>query len=172
VGYNVSVDLVDEDMVLAAYQVLLSGQRTVQAIARKSLGDSSQHAFTIDGKLLGDLGELIACLEFSLEPLPTNTRGVDAKTEDGDLVEVKATAGEGVWLPGYSAGEGKPKYVVVVKFDATGRWSFPYHGELEALWDADKVVGGHKTSLFSLIRLAKIVKIVTEEKMLRLHPSS
>jgi len=84
--YNVTMDLVDENLVLTAYQVLLSGQRTVQAIARKSLGEASQHAFTIDGKLLGDLGELIACLEFGLEPLPTNTRGVDAKTRDGDLV--------------------------------------------------------------------------------------
>jgi hypothetical protein len=166
------MDLVDEDLVLAAYQVLLAGQRTVQAIARKSLGDSSQHAFTIDGKLLGDLGELIACLEFSLEPLPTNTPGVDAKTKDGDLVEIKATAGEAVWIPGYSPGDGKPINVIVVKFDATGHWSFPYHGELEALWNADREIGAHKTSLFSHSRLAKIVRLVSEEKILPLHPSS
>jgi hypothetical protein len=168
---NLSVDLVDENMVLAAYQVLLSGQRTVQAIARKTLGDSSQHAFTIDGKLLGDLGELIACLEFSLDPLPTNTPGIDAKTKSGENVEVKATAGEGVWIPRISDAEPKPKHVVVVKFDSTGHWGFPFHGELQALWSADKEIGPHKTNQFSLKRLAKIKEKVPAENTLPLHAS-
>lgn len=166
------MDLVDENLVLAAYQVLLSAQRTVQAIARKTLGERSQQAFTIDGKLLGDLGELIACLEFSLEPLPTNTPGTDAKTKDGDLVEIKATAGEAVWIPAVSSGQQKPKHVVVVKFDPTGRWEFPYHGELEALWTADKEIGPHKTNRFGIRRLAKIKMKVSAECVLPLHPSS
>jgi hypothetical protein len=166
------MDSVDENLVLAAYQVLLSAQRTIQAIARKTLGATSQHAFTIDGKLLGDLGELIACLEFSLVPAPTNTPGIDATTSSGEAVEVKATAGEAVWIPEVSGAPDEPKHVVVVKFDASGHWEFPFHGELEALWSADKVIGNHKTGQFGLGRLAKIRELVPDERMIPLHPSS
>jgi hypothetical protein len=166
------MDLVDENMVLAAYQVLLAGQRTVQAIARKTLGYSSQHAFTIDGKLLGDLGELIACLEFGLSPLPTNTPGVDAKTDSDDFVEIKATAGESVWIPRVADVNPRPKYVVVVKFNSTGHWEFPFHGDLEALWTVDAGLSAHTTNLFSMSRLAKIMEKISPEVLLPVHPPS
>ncbi|MDD2765893.1 MAG: hypothetical protein PHE83_18170, partial [Opitutaceae bacterium] len=48
-------------------------------------------AFTVDGKIIGDIGEMIAANVFGLEPLPANTKGHDLRTPDGRLVQVKAT---------------------------------------------------------------------------------
>jgi hypothetical protein len=106
--------------------------------------------------MLGDLGELVACLEFGLTPLPTNSRGVDAKTPNDEGVEVKATAGESVWIPGVSPTA--PKYAVVVKFSSDGSWVIPFHGTLEALWRIDAELGGHNSTLFTVKRLARITE--------------
>lgn len=154
-------------MVRAAYQVLLAGQKCIQMIAQKTLGEPSRHAFTIDGKMLGDLGELVACLEFGLTPLPTNTPGIDAKTRDNENVEIKATAGENVWIPARNkAGANGPKHVVVVKFNSDGNWTCPFHGELEALWDIDESIGKHQTLAFGIGRLVKIQSKLLEAQAL------
>jgi hypothetical protein len=160
------MDKFDEDMVRAAYRVLLAGQACIQTIARRSLGSVSKHAFTIDGKMLGDLGELVACLEFGLTPTSTNSPGVDATTLSGQGVEVKATAGESVWIPGVTALPQSAKHVVVVKFNLDGSWVFPYHGSLEALWKNDAEIGKHTTALFSVTRLTRIASRVSQEEKL------
>jgi hypothetical protein len=47
--------------------------------------------FTIDGRLVGDIGEVIAALEYDVELFDVLHRGHDGKTSGGRLVQVKAT---------------------------------------------------------------------------------
>jgi len=47
--------------------------------------------FTIDGRLVGDIGEVIAALEYDVELFDVLHSGHDGKTPDGRLVQVKAT---------------------------------------------------------------------------------
>jgi hypothetical protein len=49
------------------------------------------HAFTIDGRLVGDVGEVIAALEYDLVLDPVSRPIHDAKTSDGRDVQIKAT---------------------------------------------------------------------------------
>jgi hypothetical protein len=127
----------DRELIRAAYLVLRAGQDVIRAVAVRTLGPMSNHAFTIDGKLLGDLGELIACLEFGLKPAPTGTKGIDAHTIDGESVEVKSTAGSReVYIPGNSA---SPDYLVVVSFNpSNGDWNFVYYGTAAPIWPLAK----------------------------------
>ena len=48
-------------------------------------------AFTIDGRLVGDIGEVIASLEYDLKLYETQTPTHDGETPDGRKVQVKAT---------------------------------------------------------------------------------
>lgn len=47
--------------------------------------------FTIDGRLVGDIGEVIAALEYDLTLDAVQRRGHDARTSDGRNVQIKAT---------------------------------------------------------------------------------
>jgi hypothetical protein len=48
-------------------------------------------AFTIDGRLVGDVGEVIAALEYDVVLDAVSQPGHDAKTSDGRNVQIKAT---------------------------------------------------------------------------------
>ena len=48
-------------------------------------------AFTIDGRLVGDIGEVIAALEYDLVLHETSQPTHDADTADGRHVQIKAT---------------------------------------------------------------------------------
>jgi hypothetical protein len=48
-------------------------------------------AFTLDGKLVGDIGEAVAAEMFGLTLAPGGGTGIDGHTVDGRTVQVKAT---------------------------------------------------------------------------------
>src|SRR4051794_18279082 len=54
--------------------------------------------FTLDGHLVGSLGEVLASHHYNLELLPCSAECHDATTNDGRLVQVKATQGTTVAL--------------------------------------------------------------------------
>jgi hypothetical protein len=48
-------------------------------------------AFSVDGRLVGDIGEVIAGLEYELDLDDVSRPDHDARTRDGRLVQIKAT---------------------------------------------------------------------------------
>ncbi len=52
--------------------------------------------FTLDGHLVGSIGEVVAAYVFDLDLNPASTLGHDAKATDGRAVEIKFTQGTGV----------------------------------------------------------------------------
>ena len=50
-----------------------------------------RRAFTIDGRLVGDIGEVIAELEYDVKLDEVSSPGHDARMPDGRRVQVKAT---------------------------------------------------------------------------------
>lgn len=61
-----------------------------QGIARlrESFGNRD---FTIDGRLVGDMGEVLAALDYDITLDPTSKPDHDGRTSDGRRVQVKAT---------------------------------------------------------------------------------
>jgi hypothetical protein len=51
--------------------------------------------FTLDGKLVGDIGEVVAAKIFGITLTPGGGTGVDGHTRDGKTVQVKATGKKG-----------------------------------------------------------------------------
>jgi hypothetical protein len=54
--------------------------------------------FTLDGHLVGSIGEVVAAYIFDLDLNPASTQGHDAKAKDGRRVEIKLTQGNSVAL--------------------------------------------------------------------------
>jgi hypothetical protein len=61
-----------------------------QGIAHLNSGFSHRN-FTIDGRLVGDIGEVVAGINYELVLDTKSRKGYDAKTRDGRDVQIKAT---------------------------------------------------------------------------------
>src|SRR5580698_3602796 len=72
--------------------------------------------FTLDGKLVGDLAEVIAADLFGLTLCKNRTAGVDCHATDGRSVQVKAT-GLRSKGPAFTPGEGRADHLIFLRLD-------------------------------------------------------
>ena len=85
--------------------------------------------FTLDGKLIGDIGEAIALQDFGFTPLPAGTELHDFLAADGRRVQIKTTQaiaphrGVGLGLTMQSF-----EHLVVIQISETGTYSILYDG--------------------------------------------
>ena len=86
--------------------------------------------FTIDGHLVGSIGEVIAAEHYGLTLLPNSTKTHDAKTEDGKLVQIKATQVKGIAI------SSEPDYLIVIRLLSDGSWEEIYNGPGKAVWES------------------------------------
>ena len=64
--------------------------------------------FTLDGHLVGSVGEVVVAFMFDLELNPASTIGHDAYAKDGRKVEIKLTQGKSVAI------RHKPEHLIVL----------------------------------------------------------
>lgn len=88
--------------------------------------EESGLTFTLDGKLVGDLAEVIAADLFGLILCRDRTAGVDCHTKSGRSVQVKATGlpNKG---PAFTPGEGRADHLIFLRLDfdsATGEVAY------------------------------------------------
>src|SRR5712671_271382 len=86
--------------------------------------------FTLDGHLVGSIGEVLAASRYALTLLPAGTRCHDATTDDGRLVQIKATQGKSVGL--YE----QPDYLLVLQLTPEGSITEIYNGPGACAWEA------------------------------------
>ena len=55
-------------------------------------------AFTIDGRLVGDIGEVLAALEYDIALHDKSRPDYDGVTSDGRRVQIKATFKDGLYM--------------------------------------------------------------------------
>jgi len=117
--------------------------------------------FTLDGLLLGDIGEALACYQFDLEPLPGNEKTHDAKTSDGKLVQIKTTQKKTLGL-----GLQKREFQHLIAFfiDANGNPEIIYNGSGKRIWDE---LGDIKSNTIGVKRLRKLNDTVPDAERLQ-----
>jgi len=86
--------------------------------------------FTLDGHLVGSIGEVLAAEKYGLTLLSMITAKHDAKANDGRLVQLKTTQGRSVGL------RSEPDYLLVLKLSADGRIDEVYNGPGAPAWAA------------------------------------
>ena len=85
--------------------------------------------FTIDGRLVGDIGEVIAALEYDIELFDVLRKGHDGQTPDGRLVQVKAT------FKDFLTFKSLPDYYLGLKLHKDGRFEEIYNGPGKVIYE-------------------------------------
>jgi len=89
---------------------------------------STELTFTLDGKLIGDIGEAIAAQHFGLKLCAKRTKGVDAHALDGRSVQIKAT-GSRKNGPAFNPGRSVADHLLFLRIDfSTGFAEVAYNG--------------------------------------------
>ena len=115
----------------AALKCLLQGRNSLRQAYQKHLENTnaaqrkSEMTFALDGRLVGDIGELIAAEVFCLELLGTRSRDIDAETTSGPTrkVQVKVTFQSN----GLCIRHGED-YYLGLQLDDDGRFRVIYNG--------------------------------------------
>ena len=84
--------------------------------------------FTLDGHLVGSIGEVLVSHYYDVELLPPSTEKHVAITKDGKLVQIKATQGSSVGL------RSEPDYLIVIKILPDGSIKEIYNGPGANAW--------------------------------------
>lgn len=85
--------------------------------------------FTLDGILLGNLGEVYAAEKYGLKLLKESTKTHDAIAPDGKYVQIKVTQGKYVGL--YA----EPERLLVLQVHRDGTFTEVYHGPGKEPWE-------------------------------------
>jgi hypothetical protein len=85
--------------------------------------------FTIDGRLAGDIGEIIAALEYDVQLYEVLHAGHDGYTSDGRRVQVKATFKESLTFNSI------PDYYLGFKITKDGRHEEIYNGPGKLIYE-------------------------------------
>jgi hypothetical protein len=99
--------------------------------------------FTIDGRLVGDIGEVIAALEYDIELDAVSQAQHDGTTSDGKRVQVKATFRDSLTF------SKTPDYYLGFKLHRDGSYTEIYNGPGHLIFDKYKHRAGVGVTLLS-----------------------
>lgn len=120
-------------------------------------------AFTIDGRLVGDIGEVIAALEYDLVLHETSQPTHDADTSDGRHVQIKATFKESLTF------RRVPDYYLGFKLYEDGRHEEVFNGPGKLIYERYAIRKGIGEALlsFPISELRKLSAQVPEHERIR-----
>lgn len=102
--------------------------KELYSIVSKLESEYNGRKFTLDGHLVGSIGEVLVSHYYDVELLPPSTEKHDAITKDGKLVQIKATQGSSVGL------RSEPDYLIVIKILPDGSIKEIYNGPGVNAW--------------------------------------
>lgn len=110
-----------------------------------------ERRFTLDGHLVGSLGEAIAAEVYRLRLLPASAPTHDAMSPAGTPVQIKLTGGKRIAL--YS----RPQHLIVLRWEPSGAIEEVYNGPGDRVWEhvgPKQKNGQHSISVHRLRRVA------------------
>lgn len=112
--------------------------------------------FTLDGHLVGSIGEVLVAEHYKLTLLPNSTETHDAITADGRLVQIKATQINRVAI------SSRPDWLIVIHILSDGTWKEIYNGPGGLAWDNAGKMQKNGQRPISVARLRQLMKQVSE----------
>lgn len=113
--------------------------------------------FTLDGRLVGDLGEILVEEDYDLELYEGLEKHHDGETPDGRRVQIKTTMKNSLTFPV----DHIPHYYIGIKVHSDGTYSEIFNGPGSVAWNAVKGRKPTKTNLHS-ITLSALEKLNEE----------
>ena len=118
--------------------------------------------FTIDGHLLGSLGEVIAAEHYGLTLLPNSYERHDAKDNQGRLIQIKATQINRIAI------SSEPDYLIVIQITPDGNWSEIYNGTGFSVWNSAGKMQKNGQRPISIAKLKMLMESVQENEKIGL----
>lgn len=114
--------------------------------------------FTLDGHLVGSIGEIMAAYYYGIELYEASAPTHDGKTSDGMEVQIKITQQDRVVI------NEEPEYLIVLYLNrATGQISEVYNGTGTEPWNNAYIYKKHNTRYMMVSKLIEMDKIVLQE---------
>lgn len=122
--------------------------------------------FTLDGHLVGSIGEVVAASMFALTLAPASRRGHDATAADGRPVEIKFTQGKAVAI------RHQPGHLIVLHRPPGGPVRVVYNGPGEPAWTHAGAMASNGQRAIRLSRLALLDRQVDPSQRLVQHEAA
>jgi len=131
--------------------------------------ETKKKQFTLDGRLVGDIGEILAEEVYDIKLFEELQKHHDATSSDGRLVQIKATMQKNLTFPA----DHIPLYYIGIKIHADGSFQEIFNGPGSIAWQAVKNRKLTKTNLHSvsISRLLKLNAEISAEERIPRRPS-
>jgi hypothetical protein len=116
--------------------------------------------FTLDGHLVGSIGEVLAAYYYDLKLAPSSMQGHDADTTDGIHVEIKTTQRKQIGLRSESP------YLLVLQLQSNGTVIEIYNGPGKPAWDSAGKLQKNGQRPISITTLQKLMEQIPQEATL------
>ena len=115
-------------------------------ITKQLHNEYPKRRFTLDGRLVGDIGEVLAEGEYDIELYDGLQKHHDAKASDGRQVQIKATMKDSLTFPV----DHVPDYYLGIKIEHDGTLTEIFNGPGSVAFEAVKNRQPTKTNLHSV----------------------
>lgn len=118
--------------------------------------------FTLDGHIVGSIGECLVADAYGLELMTASNKGYDAVSSDGIQVEIKATQSKSV------AFRSEPQHTIIIKILPNGTFQEFYNGPGNLIWQqfSDKKLPTNGQYQIALNKLKQLSYTVNESDKL------
>ena len=120
-----------------------------------------ERKFTIDGHLIGSIGEVIVAELYGLKLLSQTEEKHDATTSDGKFVQIKVTQTDKIAL------SSEPDFLIVIKMLNSGDWEEIYNGPGKNAWENSGKKQKNGQQPISLAKLKKLMEQVPDSEKIR-----
>jgi hypothetical protein len=117
-------------------------------------------SFTLDGHLVGSIGEVIAAYMFDLTLVTASTQAHDAVAKDGRRVEIKLTQGNSTGI------RHPPEHLIVLHRPKEGPVRVCYNGPGAQVWEQARKLQSNGQRTISLRKLSEIDSSIPEDARL------
>lgn len=123
--------------------------------------------FTPDGRMVGDIGEIIAGNFYKVELHNVGRHGWDG-TYNGINVQIKTTGGNDTYLKKPRGGFGDGLMLVFRIYRESGEYKLIYNGDIQRVWDELENIRPDRTGakMISLDRLRRLQKSVHQKNII------
>ena len=112
--------------------------------------------FTIDGHLVGSIGEVLVSERYGLTLLPNSTQTHDGEAKDGRLVQIKATQTKRIAI------SSEPDFLIAIQIQENGTWLEIYNGPGRLVWENAGKLQKNGQRPISVAKLKSLMKTVLD----------
>ena len=146
--------------------------KTIAAMISKMENNFPDRHFTMDGHLVGSIGECMAAYHYNIELAPSSQKNYDG-TKDGIEIQIKTTQKNTVLI------SSKPEHLIVLRLLEDGQVVEVFNGPGEIVWNETGKKDKHGYYHFTVKKLLELNqqvpedgRIVDENKIKKMFDSS